>query len=480
MKKHIYKLFSFAAALSILTVSFSSCSEDLFDEINTNPNSPIAVPLRTQLPYVQTEIAYSVIGGDMSLYTGVLSQLVTGVHAQLHTADRLIIGPADFNNTWNSAYQGVIKNLNVMEQQAITEENNDYRAIINILRAYTFSVVTDTWGDVPYFEAGQGFVNRTPSYDRQEDIYTAEGGLLDKLDEAIALIDGESALTAGKEDLIYGGNMALWRKAAFGLKAKFISRLANTTHYNAQAVIDAAANSFTSNADDFTFARFGTGATNENPWFQERNDRAHFAVSKSLFDLLSGIDDPRGYVFFDKGYESTPAPNGAAQLDQAGDLYTKMYNYVRADSPIPFYTYDQLMFDVAEAYLDKNQAADAKTAYEKGVEAAIKRQFSYVGVTTIGEESLQDYIDEYLGQTSVNPAAASLTKELVWQQNYISLYPFQSIEAFAFVRRTGVPNLVNPNGNIPRRLPYVQSEVDNNAANVPSVQLGNGVWWDAN
>lgn len=472
MKKLIYKMLSVAViGASVIT---SSCSEDILDKINENPNSPTQVPLSLVLPVVETEIAYSVVGGDMSLYAGVWSQLVTGVHAQLHAADRFVYTNSLVNNTWTSAYANALKNLREMELQAIEEENTDYQAVINILQAYTYSIVTDSWGRVPYLEAAGGFESRTPSFDSQEQIYTGENGLLARLDQAISLIDaGGSVGTVGAQDLIYGGDMELWKKAAYGLKAKFISRLANTSHYDAQAVIDAGNNSFAHIGESFVFDAFGDGATDQNPWYQESTDRSHFAVSQSFFNLLEPNEDPRGHIFFNEGYESVPAPNGAANQDQAGDIYTKMYDYVRPGSPIPFYTYDQLKFHMAEAYLNLNQNEDAKEALEEGIEAAVERAYA-----NIGESADEEEIEEYLSQSAVNPAAESLTKEDVWEQYYISLYPFQSIEAFAFYRRTDYPNLTNPEGSIPRRFPYPQSELDNNAENVPSVQRSTGVWWD--
>lgn len=472
MKKIIYKVLSVAViGASLMT---ASCSEDVLDEINENPNSPTETPLSLVLPVVETEIAYSIVGGDMSLYAGVWSQLVTGVHAQLHAADRFVYTNSMVNNTWTSSYAGALKNLREMEVQAIEEENTDYQAVINILQAYTFSVVTDSWGDVPYLEAASGFENRNPAFEDQKEIYTGANGLIAKLDAAIALIDaGNSVGTVGAQDLIYGGNMDLWKKAAYGLKAKFLSQLANTSSYDAQAVIEAGEKSFESPSESFVFDVFGTGATEQNPWYQEKTDRAHFAVSESFFNLLEPNTDPRGHIFFDQGYASVPAPNGAAELDQGGDIYSKMYSYVKEGAPIAFYTYDQLKFHMAEAYLERGNELSAKVAYEEGVEAAIERAYAYTGLTPDEEE-----VEEYLEQSAVNPEAGDLTKEHVWEQYYISLYPYQSIEAYSFYRRTDYPNLTNPEGDIPRRFPYPQSELDNNAENVPSVQPSTSVWWD--
>ena len=81
-------------------------------------------------------------------------------------------------------YRNVIKQLvSVMDQ---TKDDplqlNIYNAA-RIWRAYAFMILTDTYGDIPYFEAGQGYTNEiiTPKYDPQQAIYK---DILKELEEA--------------------------------------------------------------------------------------------------------------------------------------------------------------------------------------------------------------------------------------------------------------------------------------------------------
>lgn len=465
------KLLKYKFLLLLTVLLIGACSQEKLDETDTDPNNPTDVPLSLLLPPIQTHLAYSVIGGDMSLYAAVWSQLQTGVHAQLHSeGDRFTYANNLVNNTYNSIYVSVLNNLRILIEKAADEAapRPDYQGIGLVLRAYTIGIATDAWGRVPYSDALQGSVVRQPVFDTQESIYTdPETGILATLDQAIALL-GSATLNPANFDLIYDGNLDNWIKAAYSLKAHFMTRLKNTSYYDANVVIQSAENGFANASEGFIFRKFTATGTGEHPWQQEAADRTHFAVSESFYNLLTSKNDPRAELFF--GDNVVPAPNGAADLDQAGNIYTKPYGYITSTSPLEFLTYDQLLFALAEAHLSNGSSGEAYDAYLAATEAAVLR---VVGAT-------QEDADTYVAGGSVAVGAGNLTLANIIEQKYISFYPFQSLEAYAEYRRTKIPNLQNPNGPIPGRFPYPQGELDNNGANVPNVALypGPGVWWD--
>lgn len=465
MKKYInHKSFWF---IGLFFFFLGSCSEDTLDEINRDKDNPLEVPLNLLLPVVQTSIAYADVGGDMSLYASVWVQHTTGVHAQLHQADRFVFTNSLVNNTWNSIYSVSLKNLDIIIDQGTEEESWAYVGIAQTLAAYDYSLATDSWGRVPYSESILGAEDRNPAFDSQEFIYTdPENGLLKMLDDAIANMQKESVATPGSDDLLYGGDMALWIKTAYGLKAKFLTRLGNTSYYDPAKILDAASKSFVSNDEAFIFDAFEEGATSEHPWAQEEADRTHLAVSEFLFNLMLDKEDPRAELFFDDGTASVPAPNGLGELDQSGNIYTKIYDYVDPDSPMPFMTYDELKLIEAEAYLRSDEKSEAYTAFQVAVEAAMIR-------AGLSEDDAEDYIT-----SDIFPTETEFALTNVYQQKYIGFYPFQSIEAYAEWRRTDVPSISNPNGSIPLRFPYPQGEIDNNSENLPPALTTHGVWWD--
>jgi hypothetical protein len=73
-------------------------------------------------------------------------------------------------------------------------------AMARILRVFIYHRLTDLYGDVPYSEAGKGYINGTlkPKYDAQQDIYM---DMLSELEGAVAQISGDSSV--GGADIVF-------------------------------------------------------------------------------------------------------------------------------------------------------------------------------------------------------------------------------------------------------------------------------------
>ena len=70
------------------------------------------------------------------------------------------------------------------------------------MKALTFERITDVYGDVPYFLAGQAYHQSVyfPAYDKQKDIYA---DLLKEVSEAVDSLDGNADNPVG--DMFYSG-----------------------------------------------------------------------------------------------------------------------------------------------------------------------------------------------------------------------------------------------------------------------------------
>ncbi|WP_368736309.1 SusD/RagB family nutrient-binding outer membrane lipoprotein, partial [Vibrio parahaemolyticus] len=74
---------------------------------------------------------------------------------------------------WNTLYRDVLQDLKGARANLIEEEAdnlNNKLAIIEFMEVYAYSVLVDTFGDVPYSEA-LDFENSTPAYDDAGTIY---------------------------------------------------------------------------------------------------------------------------------------------------------------------------------------------------------------------------------------------------------------------------------------------------------------------
>lgn len=462
--KHINKFF--ILFFSLLIFSTYSC-EETFEEINTDPDNPVEVPNKLLLPSAQTFTAYGMAGSDLAWYASVWIQHTAGVWNQMENADKLTdINSQLANNIWRfQLYSGSMMDLKQLMDQASEQGANSYVGIAKILMAYNLGIATDTWGRIPYSEALQGTANIKPVFDSQESIYQ---NIQTLLDEGISSL--QSATDApSADDIIYGGNLNAWIKAAYALKARYHNHLSNIdANGSAQSALAALQNAFDSSDDDFLYRGFNNNATGENPWYQFENDRDQHCVSASFVAMLEGLNDPRLpiYALPVPGLGTIVGGPNAQSTDQAGALYSKWGStLVTASSPLPMMTYVEQKFIEAEAELRLGNTANATAAYEIAIGEAMRK----VGVS-------EEDIATYVAQESVSPA--TLTLQHIITQKYISQFVMESLEAYNDWRRTDVITLTNPAGPIPVRFPYPTTEYDYNLENVPNATVNDGVWWD--
>lgn len=470
MKKYI----SILSMLLLVLFTFS-CSDEIMDEIDTDPNNPSDVPISMLMSGVTVGAPYWVAGTELGWYCSIFVEHTAGAHGQMRDADRRAnINSQLSENSWAFfIYPRLLPDLKIIIEKGSEGGNEEGKwvdvGIAKVLMAYTMFVTTDTWGRVPYSEALLGKENRYPAFDTQESIYEA---MFDLLDEAIDDLQRESVSIPGGEDFIYAGDADAWVMAAYSLKARYSNRLSNIDPAGSAAeALAAAANGFVSPLDDFTFDNFSTDPGHENTWYQEENERKHHAVSVTFYNLLEELNDPRIPLFFNQvGGEYVPAPNGTATQDQAGQIYSRISGNVIYDvAPLPIMTYSELKFIEAECHLRKSSPdpAAALEAYEDGLDAAL---------ASAGVDPADAQV--YKTQPTVLPAdAANLTPEMIYAQKQIALWPYGAVEAYAEWRRTDFPTMTNP-FDTPRRFPYPQNEISGNGENVPDVTVYNGVWWD--
>jgi len=442
-------------------------------EYNEDPNNPLEAPNTTILPTAMLNTIVNLSGTDVSWISSVWVQHTAGVHAQLRDYDRLADLDASLvNNIWNNLYPTIFQNLDIVIQQGEEEGNTDFVGIAKVVKAYAATYAADMWGDIPFSEANMGEENLTPEYDSQEEVYLQA---LQLLEEAKDDLMAESIGPVGQSDLIYNGDTAAWLMAAYSIEAQIHNRWSNIEpEASAERVIAAAENGFESPADDLTFDNFGTGSTEQHPWFQEAADRGHHAFSQSMFDAMDPVDDPRLPVFaVERDGEIVPAPNAQAEQDQfTASIYSGLSeDIINPTAPMQLMTYSELMFIVAEAHLRLGNDLEAQEAYEEGVRADL----AFHGIS-------EEEADAFLAQEGtlpggILPTPGDLDLEQIMTQKWIALFPFQSLQAFTDFRRTGFPELTNPVGPIPNRFPYPQNEIDNNRDNIPDVNINTPVWF---
>ncbi|HVN57666.1 MAG TPA: SusD/RagB family nutrient-binding outer membrane lipoprotein [Bacteroidales bacterium] len=454
MKKLVYIL------ISILVLN-CSCKKWIDPSMNVDPNNPTDVSMAQLLAPVEANLAFEV-GGELARYTCDWMQHITGLQSQAADNDIYTISEADVDGAWsyNLYTPGMIDTKILMDKAAETGSPY-YEGVAKILMAYHLGVATDMWGDVPYSDALKGVTNvLKPKYDTQQEIYAS---IFTLLDDAISDFGmASSVFSPGDEDLIYGGDLSKWEKTAYALKARYSMHLekrnGSTAYSDALAAI---ANSYTSNNDDFKFV-FGSALNNSNPIYRSEQDRAGYYSACATFEnMLSSTGDPRQPVYFTGAVGSIPGqPNASASSIGPG--------YASATSPVYLISYAEIKFIEAEArYMLNNADPLAVTAYNDGLKASLQREGVFGDGTWFNANLI---------------TSGTITLEKIIDQKYLS--SFLQIETWTDWRRTGYPVLSLATGavtsQIPRRLPYPQSERLYNTENMPAgLTITDRVWWDA-
>lgn len=473
--KNINKIIS-----SLLLLLFVTACTDDFEEINTDPNQPTAVPAENLFTQAQFALSDRMWGRAMNFEFGML--MVQHFSQNEYAEDsRYNQQPSSFNASWQSFYAGGL--IDLEEAKAITENNegltdavrNNRLAQIAIMRVWALQIVTDVWGDVPYSQAFNPEEFPNLAYDGQESIYN---GLVAELDAAIALINpAESGFGSG--DIIYGGDMAMWGKFANSIKLKLGMRMSYANPGAAGTIVSEALNSslgvISSNDENAEFT-FDADQRIANPFFVDAITRDDFCVSEILVTNLENNNDPRlaEYAKPNSSGDIVGLPYG---LTDAASFQLKSVSSRPADdiraatAPAKLMTYAEVEFFKAEAAERNIAGTGAAVAYNNAVEASMLDW----GLTSSDAAS-------YLAANPYNGMAS------IAYEKWVALYT-QGLEAWAESRRLGFDDNFLPLpdaaviSDIPVRALYPTVEAEANTENLEAVGFNNmttQMWWDAN
>ncbi len=506
MKRSIIKFLVVAGSL----LSVSACKDYL--DVNTDPNNLPDAAIANVLPGAQIGIGFN-LGNTVQIVSSLWVQHMAGTGTQTQPYDIYNVTPNDFQNDWNSLYSVVLDDLNFIIEKGKTEGNNVHAGMAEVLLAYTYAVVTDMWGDVPQTQALNLQNFPQPVYDPQQDVY---GNLISLLDQGIADLQSTNVIPTSSGDLMYGGNVERWVRAANSLKLKLYvqSRLKNPAAATAGINALIAANRFIENNAGNFVVNFAATANAQNPIYQythltRQND---MIVSSRYYDSLRVLEDPRipyfftsvganTYATYDNGLQqSTPYPGagspaniinrsrwGVYVVGNGSQLANGSISGAGA-APIRLITRSMVNFWLAEAALTLGTTGDPAALFGQAIRDNMEDVRSFVSAPASFTAAAETYVTQRVAAFEAAPATTAPGGKLnvlirdKWASSAGNAY-----EAYNDYRRTGFPNLVRATNaqptvtRIPVRLPYVQSEIQSNADNVPLKVYPAGllvpVWW---
>jgi hypothetical protein len=437
----------------------AGCNKDL-SKLNIDQKNPSIVPSYTL--FSNAEKNWATIVADANVNDNIF-RLITQQWTETTYTDE-----SNYNlNTraipdawWRIIYKDVLKDLEETKKLIPTDvtdagvQKNEL-AMVDILEVYSFQLLVNTFGDIPYTQALQDAI-LFPKYDDAKTIYY---DLLSRLDTSIAALDA-SAGSFGGADLLYGGDVDKWKKFANSLKLIMGITIADSDPAMAKTVVESAApDAFTSNDDNAVFY-FLDAPPNTNPvWVNlVQSGRNDFVPASTIINLMKGLNDPRLPFYFTTdptGKYSGGIPGNGATFS----IYSHVTDAQQApDAPYDILSYAQVEFTKAEAAeRGMNVGGTAQEHYNNAVTASIEEW---------GGSAAQ--AATYLAQPTVNYTTAPGTyKQKIATQEYIALYN-NGFDAWTMVRRLDYPTLPEPThalSGFPVRFTYPILEQNINTSN---------------
>lgn len=472
--------------LSLVTLSVS-CTDDITD-LNTDTKRPTVTKpeylfTNAEKALVDQMVNTSVNLNVFRLFCQYWTETTYPDESQYNITTRTIP-----DNHFNILYRDVLRDLleskvlldkevaPTAEAQAILKNK---KAILEILTAYTYSVLVDTYGNVPYSEALDVQNHPLPKYDDGLTIYK---DLISKLTSTVNSMNA-SAESFNDADLIYGGNITKWKKFANSLRLKLAINLHDVDPSYSSTQISAAisAGIITSNTENASL-KYLPLQPNANPLYADlvvsgRND---FIPANTLIDKMNTLSDPRRAKYFDLKPGSTT---------YTGGIYGASNNFAafsHISSTIANPTFSGTIFDYAETEFLLAEAS-ARGIAVGGSAASHYALAITASMENWGVDSAE--ITTYLARTDVAFDQTNWKKS-IGEQAWIALYN-RGFEGWTSFRRLDFPKLVAPATTfndlkvVPTRYSYPAREETLNNTNVSAAinaiggnKLDTKVFWD--
>ena len=529
-----YKSIKFIIAFSIAILMSYACTDD-FEELNTQSNLVTEDLIDVNL--LLTRVQVRSIKEETPNGTGTIGNY----SGMSYSSANRPFQEGDSPGVWNNSYTRYTNNLS--EIIRLTKDDPELvnkKAIARIMKVWAFAKVTDTYGDIPYFQSSlpQEDAIYNPTYDTQKSIYE---DFFMELKAAASEMDA-SKESYGAADLVYGGDVDKWRKFANSLRLRLALRL---RYVDKQMAIDnmsdlQEADLILSREDDANmFTSTDNQDNNNSNYVRVLNSGSSLTkrgIGQEIVNNMINKNDPRIKIWADTakaefpkddpdldyfGYRGTPLlglvpvenkyPWGLESASRISDLW-----YVQVIE-IPVLRSSEMYFALAESVLFGLRSGDAQGYYKKGMEEALNwaKEFydtskpqlpdvlerlypdwseADIELLLTHKELTQGEIDTFLATPAavLSGSPEEQLEQIIVQKN-IGLYP-QEYQNWAEWRRTGYPIVqVGPDdddlkGESPRRMPWPNVEQTVNGDNYAEAEtrISGGdlrlskVWWDAN
>lgn len=225
MKKYLNYLIILITVSSVL-----GCAK--FDDMSKNPYALYDTPSEGFVHPIVFKTEYNLMSVFRST-TALLMQYAVSVNSEVSSRviDNYNIPEGVTDDIWSTLYIQY-GDAEAMYKKALQENNDAMQGVALILKAFLISQITDTYGEVPFTEAGQlslqdNVNSYSTKYDTQKEIYRAVVCMLENANELIAKAQDEGKKNFSAVcDKTFQGDLDLWRRFGNSLYARTLMRIA--------------------------------------------------------------------------------------------------------------------------------------------------------------------------------------------------------------------------------------------------------------
>ena len=448
MKKFIISVFAICGL-----ISFTSCQDWL--DVNHDPNVLEEIPdTKILLPAAEMNLANNLMGWDFGFAGGFWSEYWT----QKYTASQFKALCEYQENSFSYAFQnltsGVLIDLEKIKSISKEENENGNYFIAEALSIFTWQILTDVWGDIPYSEALKGTEGIiAPKFDKGEDIYK---DLMTRVEQLLT-VDLSSSQVDGDYDFLFEGDLDKWKQFANSLKLKLMLRQSETSGYDNNKVLEFVQNNeFLSESARISGKVWTDQEGKRHPLLEfEKGGAGYFTQNviacKNFIDYLHNNNDPRLSKLFDisdskVGYrgaffgdfDSKEASDGSTKDDQV--KYSVVH--LETDLDLMIMSEWEVDFYIAEVYARANVVDKAQEAYENGVKASLS------------QHGISDFTIVETGYAEWNGGTLDNMLEQIGLQKWVANANYQHIESFLERNRIKYPAIYDIDIKLDRASAY--------------------------
>jgi len=430
--------------LAIAAIGLTSCKNWL--DVNYNPNAVSTVDNGLIMPAAEINLltCYSFNHIMGSFFSAHWAQKTGGpntmAYSEWNTQDGSSCATYS-DRVYTYAYSKILNNCEAIRQNSIGAEGavtnaGDYLAA-TVIRCFTFQMLADMFGEIPYKEALNTTIT-SPKYDEGQAVYS---GILEELDFALSQ-DFAGATVCDNILFSSSNDVNNWIKFANALKLRILMR--QNAVANSKAALDELIDEGNFPTEDIAYTCFSDEAGKDNPVYEnyvraigDNKARRSQDISAHMATLgtMCSYNDPRIPAKYNKSvlydnYEGNFIDSQQSDEKKFGYCVEDTYSepVIKYNSPVYLFTVSEIDFLLAEYYATIAKVpAKAEMYYTKAIDASCEQ-------CGVGPKAIDIY-----GPGKAYAWNASKAEELIGIQKWIAFSGVNGFEAWCEIRRTGYP-----------------------------------------